>query len=496
MKISQLVESMAVVNKDQDPIVTGITSDSREIQPGNCFVALKGLREDGRKFILSAIEKGATAIIVDAATPYNENISVPITAIENLEKQLGEIAARFYNRPSENLFVIGVTGTNGKTSISQYIALALTMAAKKCGVIGTLGYGFPDNLLPSTHTTCNALVLQRQLSDIKQEGASAVAMEVSSHALDQYRTAGVAFDIAIFTNLTRDHLDYHGNMENYAAAKKKLFFSPGLKYAVINTDDPVGLAFAKELQNKLPVYCYGLQENSLSLPTIQAHQIHLNSKGVTAKVTSPWGEGMLRSKLLGRFNVSNLLAVLATLSLMDIPFEAGLEYVGHLNTLSGRMQVFGGGKLPTVVVDYAHTPDALMQVLTALREHTHGTLWCLFGCGGDRDRGKRPLMGQIAERFSDQLVITDDNPRTEDAASIVSEIMGGLLCPWAVEIEHDRGAAIAHVISCAQPGDVILVAGKGHENYQIIGNEKIPFSDSEHIQTQLRLRQKNANEKV
>lgn len=493
MKISQLVEGMALVSKEQDRMVTGLSSDSREIKEGNCFFALRGLHVDGRSFIADAIKKGACAVILEEPIKDMGTSSVPFIYIPKLSTKLGEIGARFYERPSEKLTMIGVTGTNGKTSTSQFIALTMKMAAKICGVIGTLGYGFPEDLLPSTHTTCNALTLQKQLSDIYRQGADTVVMEVSSHALDQHRTGGVAFDIAIFTNLTRDHLDYHGNMENYAAAKKKLFYLPGLKYAVINTDDAFGLELARELSGKLQVYCYGTKDNDLALPSVQAHNIHLNNKGTTAKISSPWGEGQLRSKLLGRFNVSNQLAVLTTLQLLNIPLDMSLEYLSQLQTVPGRMQVFGGGKLPLVVVDYAHTPDALKQVLLALREHTHGTLWSVFGCGGDRDRGKRPLMGQIAERFSDQLIITNDNPRTEDPGQIVAEIISGLLCPWAVEVEHDRGAAIAHVISCAQAGDVILVAGKGHENYQIIGTEKIPFNDSEHIQTQLRLKQKNAN---
>lgn len=495
MRISQLVAGMASPIINEDFLVTGLCSDSRDVKLGNCFFALKGKSYDGRDYIADAIEQGASAIFIDTATPYSQALTVPLITVTNLANRLGEIAARFYQYPSSKLTMIGITGTNGKTSTSQFIATALNRVSKRCGVIGTLGYGFPEQLLPSTHTTCNALILQRQIADIFDQGAEAIAMEVSSHALDQERIAGVSFDIGIFTNLTRDHLDYHGTMENYAAAKRKLFYAKDLKYAVINTDDPFGLTLAKELKDSLEIYCYGLSENknNLGLPTINAHHINLNHKGVTAKISSPWGDGQFRSRLLGRFNISNLLAVFACLQLMNIPMEQSLECIANLHTVTGRMQMFGGGKQPLVVVDYAHTPDALMQVLLALREHTNGTLWCIFGCGGDRDRGKRPLMGQIAERYADQLVITDDNPRTEDPQQIVLDIRNGLLCPWAVEIEHDRGAAIAHVISCAQPGDVVLVAGKGHENYQLIGQERLAFSDSEHIQTQLKLPTKNGN---
>jgi UDP-N-acetylmuramoyl-L-alanyl-D-glutamate--2,6-diaminopimelate ligase len=495
LKISELVEGMTTISEDQDRFITGLCSDSRKMQSGDCFFALKGLCQEGRDFIPVALEKGASAVIVDESTPYtSQSTSVPVIHLPQLSRLLGEIAARFYHRPADDLIMIGITGTNGKTSTAQYLAMALKMAQTSCGTIGTLGYGFPGNLLPSTHTTSDAITLQKQLADLSQQGAQAVAMEVSSHALEQYRTTGIIFDSAIFTNLTRDHLDFHGNMENYAAAKKRLFYSKSLKQAIINTDDPFGVILAQELKGTLPTYGYGLQPVELSLPMIQAHHIHLNSKGLTAKISSPWGEGQLRSRLLGRFNLSNLLAVLTALLGLELPFDTALDYISNLQTIPGRMQVFGGGKLPLVVVDYAHTPDALMQVLLALQEHTHqGTLWCVFGCGGDRDKGKRPLMGQIAEHYSDQLIITDDNPRSEESSIIIADIMKGLLCPWAAEIEQDRGAAIAHVISCAQPGDVVLVAGRGHETYQIIGNEKIPFSDSEHIQTQLRLKSKNSH---
>lgn len=491
MKISQLLKGIKEIPITQDCLVTGLCSDSRLVEPGNCFFALKGLKDDGRDFIPAALERGASAIIVDEEHPFEKSLTVPVITLPSLAEHLGEIAARFYSHPTDELIMIGVTGTNGKTSTTQFIAQSLEMASTACGIIGTLGYGFLGHLLPSGYTTSDALNLQKQLSTLHDEGALAVAMEVSSHALAQARTNGIIFDIAIFTNLTRDHLDFHGTMENYGEAKKKLFYSKGLKHALINIDDPFGAELAAELRGRVHVVCYGTKQNQLPLPTIMADNIHLNGKGITAKVISPWGEGQLKTKLLGRFNVSNLLAVLGTLLILEVPFHTALDYLSALSTVPGRMHVFGGGKLPLVVVDYAHTPDALSQVLQALREHTHGSLWCVFGCGGDRDKGKRPLMGQIAERYADHLIITDDNPRSEDAKQIVADIMKDLLCPWAVEVEHDRGAAIAHVISCAQPGDVVLIAGKGHETYQIIGQERLPFNDCEQSQMQLKLRSKN-----
>ena len=329
------------------------------------------------------------------------------------------------------------------------------------------------------------------MADFRQQGAEAVAMEVSSHSLVQDRVQGVAFDIAVFTNLTRDHLDYHGTMENYANAKRSLFEKPGLNYAVINLDDDYGQQFLSLLPKTLKIYGYTITNKNSAVPTISATDIKMTAKGFSAHIKTPWGEGVLRSHLLGRFNLSNLLAVLTTLNLLKVPFAKTLDYVSALKTVPGRMQVFGGGKLPTVVVDYAHTPDALEKALTALREHCQGKLWCVFGCGGDRDRGKRPLMAQVAERFSDHVIVTDDNPRQEEPQRIIEDIVKGLLCPWAAEIVQDRATAIAHVIHSAQAGDVVLIAGKGHENYQIIGTEKLPFSDSEQVQTQLELRREN-----
>jgi UDP-N-acetylmuramoyl-L-alanyl-D-glutamate--2,6-diaminopimelate ligase len=496
LKLSQLLLDIANLSNNHDPEVIGLSLDSRTTSQGDLFFALSGTNSDGRKYINDAIVQGAVAVIYDQEGCegfHLTGVTVPMVPIIHLKEKVGVIAARFCDHPSTKMTMIGVTGTNGKTSTSQYIAAAFEMIQRRCGVIGTLGYGFPNNLIATSHTTPDALTVQRYLADLYQQGANAVAMEVSSHALSQGRVQGIAFDIGIFTNLTRDHLDYHGNMGNYAAAKRQLFEFPGLRYAIINTDDVFGVELAQSLPGSVAVYGYGTQpdvQNIVNIPMVLAQSIHLNSKGISAKITTPWGEGQLRSRLLGRFNVNNLLAVLTALLILEVPLQTALECLAAINTIPGRMQVLGGGKLPLVVVDYAHTPDALQQVLLALREHTHGKLWGVFGCGGDRDRGKRPLMGQIAERYSDQLVITDDNPRTEDPERIVADIVNGLLCPWAVEVEHDRGTAIAHVIDCAQAGDVILVAGKGHETYQIIGSENIPFSDVAVVQSQLKLRQK------
>lgn len=485
MKLSQLFQDIQAIVNVADTEITGLCSDSRLVVKGDLFVALPGVHIDSHQFIEEAIAKGAAAIL--CTNNYTFDSPVPIICCSDVAKIAGMIASRFYGDPSKEMTLIGVTGTNGKTSTTHFIAQALEKANYSCGVIGTLGSGFLQNLAPSPHTTPFAVQLQQQLARLHQEGAKAVAMEVSSHALAQDRVWGTQFKIAVFTNLTRDHLDYHRTMEEYAQAKKQLFYYPNLKYAVINLDDPFGLELAKELKSKVEVYGYGLNPSDHEKMIVSNH-LSLNSKGILAKIISPWGDFEIRSQLLGRFNVSNLLASFTTLGLMGIPHQDAIHYLESVHTVPGRMQVFGGGKQPLVVVDYAHTPDALQQVLLSLREHTSSQLWCVFGCGGDRDRGKRELMGQIAERYSDQLVITDDNPRSENPQLIIDEIMKGLLCPWAVEVEHDRGAAIAHVISCAKSGDVVLVAGKGHEDYQIIGEEKLPFSDADQVQIQLRNR--------
>lgn len=490
MKLSQLFHNIQPISSQSDTVITGLSSDSRHLETGNLFVSLPGMRIDSERFVADAILKGAAAILCSAShkSSVTTNGKVPIIFCEDVTKTAGIIAARFYDNPSQKMNVVGVTGTNGKTSITHFIAQALKQANIECGVIGTLGCGFLPKLKAGSYTTPFALQLQQQLASLYSEHAKAVAMEVSSHALAQDRVWGTQFDVAIFTNLTRDHLDYHRTMEEYGDAKKRLFYYPDLKYAVINLDDEFGVKLAKEVQHHIKVYGYSLSEKQSDFPVIHCSQLNFNHRGISCKIRSPWGELDCKSKLLGRFNVSNLLATFTALILLGVVPENAAQYLEHLHTVDGRMQVFGGGKQPLIVVDYAHSPDALQQVLVSLREHTTGQLWCVFGCGGDRDRGKRALMGQVAERYSDQLIITDDNPRTENPQQIVDDIMKGLLCPWAVEIEHDRGAAIAHVISCAKPGDVVLVAGKGHESYQILGEEKIAFSDAEHVQTQLRNR--------
>lgn len=489
---------------------TGIEIDSRKIESGYVFLAYPGEITDGRDFILEAINNGASAILCHEAVPEItkkklENLpKIPILIIPDLKTQAGFIAAEFYGYPSRDLTVIGVTGTNGKTSITQFIAQVLTELGTTCGVIGTIGMGLFGDLAPTLNTTPDAVTLQKWLFKLKQAGAKAIAMEVSSHGLMQGRTNGIEFDIAVFTNLTHDHLDYHETMQNYGEAKKLLFLQPGLKAAIINADDEFGLQLIHELSGNLNICAYTtkpklhissavapsssvlprpIKSTGLAMTEICADNIKLTLSGITANVTTPWGNGTLKSQLLGRFNLSNLLAVIGVLGVMKVDLVQALPFVTNLKTVNGRMQTFGGNKKPLIVVDYAHTPDALEQVLLTLHECCSGAIWCVFGCGGDRDRTKRAMMGQTVEQYSDYVIITNDNPRSEDQMQIVDDIVQGLSCPWAAEIELDRGAAIVHAIDCANPGDIVLIAGKGHENYQIIGKERIYFSDQEVVRS-------------
>lgn len=492
MHLSQLLQGVLPVASNQDCIVTGLCEDSRTLQPGDLFFARSGTKNNGYEFIKDAIAKGAVAII--AETNESEKTfelvktkKIPLLFLTDLAQQIGEIAARFYGYPSRQLEVIGITGTNGKTSCAHFIAQALHMGNQPCGVIGTLGNGMYGQIHQGVLTTPCAITLQKLLADFRDQGAKYIAMETTSHSLVQGRVNGIDFDIAIYTNLSRDHLDYHGDMATYAKAKRLLFTKAGLRYAILNADDSYGQQWLQELKGNLSVFAYALGEHigTKDLPSITAHCAQFTSDGITATIHTPWGDGVLHSPLLlGRFNLSNLLVVVAVLGIMGLSLEEILARIAKLRGVPGRMETYGGGKQPLVVVDFAHTPAALEQVLIALREHktTEGRLWCIFGCGGDRDRGKRPLMGKIAEQYADQLIITDDNPRSEDSREIVAAILQGVTEPAKAVIEHDRRRAITHALSCARAGDVVLIAGKGHETYQIIGNRHEPFSDALEVQ--------------
>jgi UDP-N-acetylmuramoyl-L-alanyl-D-glutamate--2,6-diaminopimelate ligase len=471
MRLSELLDGLGRPSGGRDPEVTGLQIDSRRVHPGDLFLAFPGVRADGRAYITDAVARGAAAVAFETGDFTPPAVGVPALGVERLRERAGTLADRFFGSPSRRLVVVGVTGTNGKTTCTQLLAQALDGAAGRCAVIGTLGYGFPGELNESLHTTPDAVTVHRLLAEFLDAGARYASMEVSSHALDQGRVNSVAFDVAVFTNLTRDHLDYHGDMEAYGGAKASLFDTPGLKYAVVNHDDAFGRALGERLRGRVPVLSYGLEGGD-----VRAREVTLSRAGITLRVATLAGEVAFSSPLFGRFNAANLLAVLATLLALDLPLSEAARMLATARPAPGRVEHFGGdGSRPLVVVDYAHTPDALEKVLSTLRDHLRGRLVCVFGCGGDRDRGKRPQMGRIAETLADEVVVTDDNPRHESPAAIVAEIRAGM--QRAPKILHDRRAAIAQAIALAGADDIVLIAGKGHEDYQQFGDERRPYSD-------------------
>ncbi len=466
---------------------SSISDDSRAVLPNSIFLAYPGERVDGRQFIEMAIQKGAKAIIYEARDgwPPPQIAGVEFHGLDNLREKAGQIAAEFYGWPAKKLQMIGVTGTNGKTSIANFIAQGLAQHHKKCAILGTLGNGFLPNLQKSSHTTLNPVLLQKMLVEFVAQKADYVAMEVSSHALEQGRVKGIEFETAIFTNLSRDHLDYHATMEAYFAAKSKLFHFPNLKYAVINYDDAHG---EKLLQQKIDaeIFLYSAQNKiHKTIPRVAAEKITKSEQGFVVQVISPWGRGEFESKLLGEFNISNVLAVLTTLCLSGVSFFDALFYMSNLKPVAGRMQLLGGETKPRVIVDYAHTPDALEKALIAMKAHVRGEIICVFGCGGDRDRGKRPLMAQIAEKWADHIIVTNDNPRSENPEQIAADIQSGFSQKNKLKIILDREKAIQTAVQSATKNDMVLVAGKGHEDYQIIGDQTYPFDDYQVVQKAL-----------
>ena len=466
------------------PLIRELTLDSRKVRPGDLFLAVPGLDYDGRDFIADAIARGAAAVVYEAAgAPPMHNSDALLLPVQGLQKQLSAIAGRFYGAPSRALQVVAVTGTNGKTSVTQLLAQASDQLGRPCGLIGTLGSGFYGRLVSGYYTTPNPLAVQATLADLKHAGAKMVAMEVSSHGLAQQRIDAVDVDIAVLTNLTRDHLDYHGSMEAYGAAKARLFAWPGLQAAVLNLDDEFGRSLAAQRKYKRLI-TYSIEDDSAS---VYCRNVRFSTSGIQAEVITEHGEGNLRSHLLGRFNLSNLLAVIATLLGVGHSLGEILAVIAGLQGPAGRMQVLGGQEQPVVVVDYAHTADALEQVLIALRPHVaaEGRLLCMFGCGGERDPGKRELMAAVAERLADGVVVTDDNPRGEDPAAIRAQILQGFSSTAAVTEVAGRGAAVAQIIAQAHQQDVIVLAGKGHEDYQEINQQRQHFSDLEQAEQAL-----------
>jgi UDP-N-acetylmuramoyl-L-alanyl-D-glutamate--2,6-diaminopimelate ligase len=478
--LGNLLQGIADAQALGDLRVCGLTLDSRQARPGDVFFALRGIRSHGIAFAAEAARRGACVVLAEAPaeTPPEalQQSGVPLLWIDDLHAHVGEIAARFFDRPSRAMRVIGVTGTNGKTSTVQLLAQALSFLGHRPATIGTLGAGLHGQLQEGERTTPDAISVHALLAGFRDAGASHVAMEVSSHALEQDRVAAVGFEVAAFTNLTRDHLDYHGSMEAYGAAKARLFAWPGLQAAAINVDDPFGRNLAARLPANVAPLRFSMADDQQA--EVRASAIATSSAGLVFDLSTPWGSQRTSSALLGRFNVANLLGVVACLGALGEPFERIVAAVESLQPVNGRMSRLGGhAGAPLVVVDYAHTPDALEQALAAVRAHCAGRLICVFGCGGERDAGKRSLMGAIAERLADVAIVTDDNPRGENGDAIVAQIVAGLAHPQAAIIERDRARAIDAALGLARAGDVVLIAGKGHETYQEGAQGKRAFDD-------------------
>ncbi len=468
--------------------VTRLTSDSRSVHPGDTFVAYRGMHADGRAFIAQAIARGANAVIWEAREfTWNDEWHVPNLAVHDLRHEAGLIADKVYGHPSQKLWMIGITGTNGKTSISHWLAKTFGALGRKSAVLGTIGNGFPEALQATANTTPDALIVHALLADYERQGAQTVAMEVSSHALTQGRVNGVHFDVALLTNLTRDHLDFHGDMQSYAAAKRRLFDWEALGHAVLNLDDAFGAELAEQLRDKaVEVVGYGLNRESLELAErlgirmVYGTLAQVDAQGLVLQLHTSWGAAAMQSGLIGRFNASNLLGALAVLLVGEVEIDDAVQELGLQKAVAGRMQTLGGKGTPAVVVDYAHTPDALEKVLNTLREVTDrsgGRVICVFGCGGDRDHGKRSMMGMVASKFADVRILTNDNPRSEEPREIINAIISGMQGDF--EVIEDRARAITFAINNAQANDTVLLAGKGHEDYQEIKGERQPFSDSE-----------------
>ncbi|AMX02058.1 UDP-N-acetylmuramoyl-L-alanyl-D-glutamate--2,6-diaminopimelate ligase [Microbulbifer thermotolerans] len=469
--------------------VSGVALDSRLVQPGDVFMALRGTVVDGREYIAEAIAAGAAAVLADGDTLETKVCDgIQIVSVPGLAKRVGEIAARFHGNPTGQMHLVGVTGTNGKTTCAYLTSQLLARHFGSAALMGTIGNGIwtdGDIELQETGlTTPDPVRLQADYARFRDYGVRAAAMEVSSHALSQGRVHGLIFDTAIFTNLSRDHLDYHGNMADYGAAKEKLFGLPKLKRGIINLDDPFGAQLAERCKlRNLNVITYGLQAGDLHVTDLCRHE-----GGFSVQLATPWGSGELKAPLIGDFNIHNALAVVAAAASAGMPFEAILATFPEIQPVPGRMErvKVDGTEDISVLVDYAHTPDALRAALAAARPYCRGNLWCVFGCGGDRDSGKRAPMGRIASEMADRTIVTSDNPRGEEPQKIIDDILEGAASN--VEVEADRARAIQRAVTCAQPGDIILIAGKGHEDYQIIGSEKIHFCDREQAAAALQQR--------
>jgi UDP-N-acetylmuramoyl-L-alanyl-D-glutamate--2,6-diaminopimelate ligase len=459
-----------------------MTLDSRVAASGDLFVALVGHQADGRRYIPQAIAQGVAAVVAEAEGEANdgevrEMHGVPVIYLSQLHQRLSALAGRFYREPSSALRLVGVTGTNGKTTTAQLLAQWSQLLGETSAVMGTVGNGLLGNVKPTENTTGSAVDVQQVLANLAEQGASFAAMEVSSHGLVQHRVSALKFAASVFTNLSRDHLDYHGDMVGYEAAKWLLFSEHDYGHAIINADDEVGRNWLARLPDAVAVTMEDNLQPGCRGRWLKATNVHYHDGGATVRFSSSWGDGEIESRLMGAFNVSNVLLALATLLVLGYPIDELVKTAPSLQPVCGRMEVFSAPGKPTVVVDYAHTPDALEKALQAARLHCSGKLWCVFGCGGDRDKGKRPIMGGIAEQYADVVVVTDDNPRTEEPKAIVADILVGMLDAGRAHVVSGRAEAVTNAIMQASENDVVLVAGKGHEDYQIVGTRRLDYSD-------------------
>ena len=460
--------------------IKGIASDSRQLAEGDLFLACRGITSHGIDFVEQAIEAGVAAIAYDASTTDASHIvvDVPLVGVTQLAEHLGAIANRFYDQPSAAVQTIGVTGTNGKTTVAWLVAQCLERLGKRCGYIGTLGHGIGEVAGGAGLTTPGVVELHGELAEFRDAGAQFAALEVSSHALAQKRVDGVAFDTVMFTNLSRDHLDYHGDMRSYAESKALLFTAYPATHRIVNLDSEFGAELAARCGQDVITVSTNFDRVANGRPYVFVRAVVANAGGSQIRVSTSWGDGTIELPLPGDFNVANAAIVLAFLLAQGTSIESACTVLGEVEAPPGRMQrVAGPVAAPTVYVDYAHTPDALSGALGALRGHCKGKLWCVFGCGGERDAGKRPQMGRVAERRADRLILTNDNPRGESPAGIISEIIAGVARADRATVIEDRATAIAWAIREAGPQDTILIAGKGHENYQLIGGERRDFAD-------------------
>jgi UDP-N-acetylmuramoyl-L-alanyl-D-glutamate--2,6-diaminopimelate ligase len=496
VSLAWLLQDLASGVIDTQIHIQGLAVDSRYVRPGDLFLAHQGLQTHGLEYVEQAVARGAAAIAWEPVADTRlaaiaDGLTIPRIPVAGLGQKLGLVAARFYAHPTKDMNVIGVTGTDGKTSVTHFIAQALSGSRQPCGLLGTLGYGVYGQLQSPSHTTPDALRLQIELAALRDQGVRHVAMEVSSHALHQHRIAGVEFDVAVLTHLSRDHLDYHGSVEAYAEAKRRLFALPDLACAVLNVKDDFGRGLAADLKDRVRVIAYATGQRGVARECrdwIELQSVRPLETGLALQVDSSWGAAAFEVPLLGAFNAENLMAALGALLASGLSLETAARHLSEVKTVPGRMELFRRPGMPRVVVDYAHTPNALETALQALRPHCSGELVCVFGAGGDRDQGKRSLMGAAAERVADRVILNRDNPRNENPEDIIDQIASGFQQPQRALRIIDRAAAIEEAVSASAVDDLVLVAGKGHEDYQQIGGDKLAFSDRSWVQGLLRRR--------